>query len=116
MSSIGQRTRYSRGSRRDLGASGSVPERQEERILSSAQLTLVKAQARHIAREELSATAGKGELVRQMVEDEVSALRASGKFAPDKAEATQVSKIAENLQAVEVARQKREGDVQARLA
>ena len=66
MSSIGQRTRSSRGSRRDAAASGSVPERQEERVLSSAQLTLVKAQARRIAREELSATAGIGELVRQM--------------------------------------------------
>ena len=93
-----------------------ITERQEERVLSSAQLTLVKAQARRIAREELSATAGIGELARQMVEDEVSALRASGKLVPDKAEAAQVSKILENLQAVEVARLKREGDVQARLA
>ena len=46
----------------------------------------------------------------------MSALRASGKLVPDKAEAAQVSKIVENLQAVEVARQKREGYVQARLA
>ena len=93
-----------------------VPERQEEEVLSSAQLTLVKAQARRIAREELSATAGIGELVRQMVEDEVSTLRASGKFVPDRAEAAQVSKIVENLQDVELARKKREGVVQARLA
>ena len=113
MNSIGQRTRSSCGSRRDAGASGSVPERKEERVLSFAQLTLVKAQARRIARKELSATAGIGELVRQMVEDEVSALRASGKLVPDKAEAAQVSKTVENLQTVEVARQKREGDVQA---
>ena len=49
------------------------------------------------------------------MEDEVSALRASGKLVPDKAEVTQVSKIVKNLQAVEVARQKHEGDVQARL-
>ena len=92
-----------------------MPERQEERVLSSAQLTLVKAQARRIAREELSAATGIGELVRQMVEDEVSALRSSGKLIPDLAQAAQVSKIVDNLQAVEVARQKREGDVQARL-
>ena len=85
MSSIGQRTRSSRGLRRDAGASSSVPERQEERVRSSAQLTLVKAQARCIAREELSATTGIGELVRQMVEDEVSALRSSGKLIPDRA-------------------------------
>ena len=44
------------------------------------------------------------------------ALREPEKLVPDKAEAAQVSKIVENLQAVEVARQKREGDVQARLA
>ena len=92
-----------------------MPERQEERVLSSAQLTLVKAQARRIAREELSAATGIGELVRQMVEDEVSALRSSGKLIPDRAQAAQVSKIVDDLQAVEVARQKREGDVQARL-
>ena len=115
MSSIGQRTRSSRGSRRDAGASSSMPERQEERVLSSAQLTLVKAQARRIAREELSAATGIGELVRQMVEDEVSALRSSGKLIPDRAQAAQVSKIVDDLQAVEVARQKREEDVQARL-
>ena len=90
-------------------------ERQQERVLSSAQLTLVKAQARRIAREELSAATGIGELVRQMVEDEVSALRSSGRLIPDRAQAAQVSKIVDYLQAVEVARQKREGDVQARL-
>ena len=115
MSSIGQRTRSSRGSKRDTGTSSSMPERQEERVLSSAQLTLVKAQARRIAREELSAATGIGELVRQMVEDEVSALRSSGKLIPDRAQAAQVSKIVDDLQAVEVARQKREGDVQTRL-
>ena len=104
MSSIGQRTRSSRGSKGDAGASGSVPERQEERVISSAQLTLVKAQAGRIAREELPATAGIGELVRQMVEDEVSALRASGNLVPDRAKAAQESNIVENLQAAEVAR------------
>ena len=85
MSLIGQRTRSSRGLKRDTGASSSMSERQEERVLSSAQLTLVKAQARRIAREELSAATGIGELVRQMVEDEVlnhSALRSSGKLIP----------------------------------
>ena len=46
----------------------------------------------------------------------MSALRASGKLVPDKAEDAQVSKIVENLQTVEIARQKREGDVKARLA
>ena len=115
MSSIGQRTRSSRGSRLDAGTSSSMPERQEEMVLSSAQLTLVRAQARRIAREKLSAATGIGELVRQMVEDEVSALRSSGKLIPDRAQAAQVSKIVDELQAVEVARQKREGDVHARL-
>ena len=38
-----------------------------------------------------------------MVEDEVSALRSSGKLIPDRAQAAQVSKIVDNLQAVEVA-------------
>ena len=74
-----------------------MPERQEERVLSSAQLTLVKAQARRIAREELAAATGIGELVRQMVEDEVSALRSSGKLNPDRAQAAQVSKIVDDL-------------------
>ena len=57
-----------------------------------------------------------GELVRQMVEDEVSALMVSGKLVPDRTKAAQVSKIVEKLQAVEVARQKREGYMQALLA
>ena len=45
----------------------------------------------------------------------MSALRSSGKLIPDRAQAAQVSKIVDDLQAVEVARQKREGDVQTRL-
>ena len=50
-----------------------------------------------------------------MVEDELSALIESGKLIPDRTEAAQVSKILENLQAVEVARHKRKGHVLARL-
>ena len=92
MRPVGQRTQSSRGSRHDAGASSSAPERQEERVLSSAHLPLVQAQARRTAREELSAATSIGEFVRQMVEDEVSAL-------------VQVSKIVDNLHAVEVARQ-----------
>ena len=75
----------------------------------------MKAQVRRIAREELSLATGIGELVRQMVEDEVSSLRSCGKLIPDRAQAAQVTKIVDDLQAVEIARQKREGDVHARL-